>query len=472
MRPPGRWSLRSRLALTAAALTALGLLGANGVGLVLFESYLVGQVDDRLTQVARRAPTTNPEELLAIRTALSRINTANLPGIAANEFRLYIYDSAGQPQLVLPAAADSEPELPGVATLKRHAGQGPFTVPGNDGASWRIRVIQADSGAMTIGASSLRDVESIIRRLTAIDVAVTLTVLALLSLLSRALVGVGLRPLSRMEETAGDITAGDYSRRVTDVDPHTEPGRLGRAVNLMLDRVEQEINARKTSEGRMRQFLADASHELRTPLTSIRGFSELVRRGGSVDEALPRIEAEAARMGVLVDDLLLLARLDERRPVENTPVDLLALCAELVRDVHLRHPSRKVQLDPAGELFEPVVVQGDELRLRQVVRNLLDNAVRHTPEKAAITVRIGSAGPGLAMVEVADTGPGVAEKDAPYIFERLYRADRARSSDGGSGLGLAIAAAIVAAHGGRLELADTPGGGATFRVFLAIPSGL
>jgi two-component system OmpR family sensor kinase len=261
----------------------------------------------------------------------------------------------------------------------------------------------------------------------------------------------------------------------------------------MLGRVEAAVAARTTSEHKLRQFLADVSHELRTPLTSIRGFAELYRRGGApsgpqLDETMSRIEAEAARMGLLVEDLLQLAALDEGPPLRRAPVDLLEIAADTIRDAHVRNPSRKVEL----ATFEPVTVNGDEHQLRQLAANLIGNALQHTPATARVTVRVtvsSTPHPGtprdaanaavgtlpttatIAVVEVADTGPGIAPEHAEHIFERLYRAEPSRSRvHGGAGLGLAIAASIVKAHHGRIELCTRPGSGATFRILLPMPT--
>ena len=468
-----RWSLRSRLALTAVALTALGLLAANGAGLLMFRSYLVGQVDDRLDQMTSGLGGVRPEQLMLVQRVWSELGAERVGAMDLRGFQLYLVQEGGSRRLLPPDGTVPGPELPAPGLLRDRAAQRPFTVPGTDGeGSWRVRVSGLSDGYLMVGALSSAEADRTFLRLLTIDLIVMACALAAVGLLARATVGVGLRPLSRMEDTAERIAAGDHAQRVADTDPRTEPGRLGRAVNHMLTRLEEEIGARTASEEQMRRFLADASHELRTPLTTIRGFAELARWGGSAEEALARIEAEATRMGVLVDDLLLLARLDERREVRRAPVDLLALTAELVGDLHLRHPERRVGLNGRDTGLEAVVVAGDELRLRQVVGNLLDNAVRHTPPEARIDVVVGRSTGGEAVVEVSDTGPGVAGEDAPFVFDRLYRADRARSSDGGSGLGLAIASAIVRAHGGVLELDGTPGGGATFRMVLPVPSEL
>jgi two-component system OmpR family sensor kinase len=266
----------------------------------------------------------------------------------------------------------------------------------------------------------------------------------------------------------------------------------------MLVRIETTMLAREASEERLRRFLADAAHELRTPLTSIQGFAELYRRGGArsgpeLDEAMGAIEAEVGRMRLLVNDVLLLARLDEERPLAQRPVDLLEVAAEAVRDAHVRVPTRFVLLGPLDDqhdTFDPVTVTGDEARLRQVATNLITNALQHTPDDAEIVVRVGrgttpgcgggtapvaAAGQDLradepvAVVEVADTGPGMSAADAERVFERLYRVDASRSRrHGGAGLGLSIVAAIVSAHGGRCELRTAPGLGARFRVLLPV----
>jgi two-component system OmpR family sensor kinase len=288
---------------------------------------------------------------------------------------------------------------------------------------------------------------------------------------------MGLRPLTLMERTSLEITAGDLSRRVRDVDPHTEPGRLGIALNSMLDRIEAEVSARTTSERRLRQFVADASHELRTPLTTIRGFAELYRQGAAgppedTARLVRRIEDEAARMGLLVEDLLLLARLDRERPLSLSPVELRVLASEAVQAAGAMAPERRIAIDVAPRAGA-LVVRADDARLRQVLGNLLTNAIIHTPADAEISVRLRSDG-SFAIVEVVDTGQGLSPDQAERVFERFYRADAARRRDReatSTGLGLAIVAALVRAHGGNVEVDSVPGQGSTFRVRLPLATG-
>ncbi len=323
-------------------------------------------------------------------------------------------------------------------------------------------------------------------RLRGIDLAVSIAILVALAGVGVAIIRASLRPLVEIERTAAAIAAGELSRRVPDRDPRTEIGRLGRALNSMLAQIESAFGARAASEAaarrseeRMRRFITDASHELRTPLTTIRGFAELYRQGGSrepaeLDRLMRRIEDQAAGMGLLVEDLLLLARLDQQRPLERRPVDLLALAADAVNDARAVAPDRRIELVTGGGdgAVGPLVVLGDEPRLRQVIANLMSNALTHTPagtpvEVVARTRRLE--GVPQAVVEVVDHGPGLGPEQAERVFQRFYRADPARSrSRGGTGLGLAIVAALVAAHQGTVEVDASPGRGATFRVLLRL----
>jgi two-component system OmpR family sensor kinase len=295
-----------------------------------------------------------------------------------------------------------------------------------------------------------------------------------------------LRPLTKIEKTADDIAGGHLDLRV-DSDSRTEVGRLGGALNTMVGRLSAALRQREQSEARLRRFVADASHELRTPLTSIRGFAELNRRGGAperadVDRMMGRIEDEAIRMGLLVEDLLLLARLDQERALDLADLDIRSLVEDTVHDARARDPERPMVLESARK---PIRVTADEHRIRQVITNLVSNAMTHTPAGSQIHVRVGLpasrktppvavAGTlesrGRVVLEVIDEGPGVPLSAAPNIFDRFYRVDEARSRRrGGTGLGLAITAAILEAHGGRVELRTAPGEGARFTVLMPLP---
>ena len=391
-------------------------------------------------------------------------------------------------------------------------------------------------GILVVGAN-LGRLDQAVGWLAKVDLVVSAIVVGALVIVGVAMVRASLRPLKEIEVTAEAIAAGDLSRRVPDSDPRTEVGRLGRSLNMMLSQIESAFHARarseaaaRRSEERMRQFVADASHELRTPLTAIRGYAEYYRqrggvengdstgepessrqpaRSGAVTEPVPgagpaeaaeaagdgaapadlagyghltrpdmdrimeRVEQESSRMGGLVEDMLVLARLDEQRPVELRPVDLLTLAADAVQDARVVAPGRKIDLTVGtGAAF---LVLGDEARLRQVISNLMNNALTHTPAGTPITVRIlagfqgGDPAVPAAILEVADRGPGLTREQAERVFERFYRADQARDRrTGGTGLGLAIVQALVAAHGGTVGVNTAPGEGATFWITLPL----
>ncbi|MHA6761675.1 sensor histidine kinase [Streptacidiphilus sp. PAMC 29251] len=304
-------------------------------------------------------------------------------------------------------------------------------------------------------------------------------VLLLLALAGWFAVRTGLKPLRRIETTATEIAAGHpLSHRMPEGSQHTEVGRLAGSLNSMLAQIESAFAARAASEDRMRRFVADASHELRTPLAGIRGFAELYRMGALSEEAdikrtMGRIENEAIRMGGLVEDLLTLARLDEQRPLELAPMDLRTLAADALHDTTALDPTRAVALTGPGGDTAPTaaLVLGDEARLRQVVTNLVGNAIKHTPPGTPVRIGVGTIG-GQGVIEVADHGPGLTPDQAARVFERFYRVDvsRSRQDGGGAGLGLAIVSALTTAHHGEVELLTAPGAGAIFRV--RIPSAL
>jgi two-component system OmpR family sensor kinase len=316
-------------------------------------------------------------------------------------------------------------------------------------------------------AISTADVSSTLSRLDRLELMIGLVVVVVAGAVAWAIVRVELRPLLRIEDTAAAIAAGDLSRRVDAGDPATEVGSLGESLNAMLAQIEAAFDERRASENRLRRFVADAGHELRTPLTSVRGYAELFRRGGAANPAdlamiMSRIESEAQRMGVLVEDLLLLAKLDQGRPLASQRVRLSDVVTEMAGDQAMLHPAWPLE----RRIAPGVEVVGDELRIRQAVGNLLTNALAHTPPgtRIVVTVEMRDA---MAMVEVADEGPGVPPEVMGRLFERFFRVDPSRSrASGGSGLGLSIVAAIVDAHGGRVEAESPPGGGAVFRILL------
>ncbi|MCB0945437.1 MAG: HAMP domain-containing histidine kinase, partial [Mycobacterium sp.] len=334
--------------------------------------------------------------------------------------------------------------------------------------------VRGPNGELTTVAIDLSDVERTVRSLAWSQVAIGTAVLVVLGVVGYWVVHRSLRPLAEVEQTAAAIAAGELDRRVPQRDPRTEVGRLSVALNGMLAQIQQAMassessaeNARM-SEERMRRFITDASHELRTPLTTIRGFAELYRQGAArdVEMLMSRIESESRRMGLLVDDLLLLARLDAQRPLERRRVDLLALASDAVHDAQSIAPQRRITMEVVDGPGTPEVL-GDEARLRQVLGNLMANAVQHTPDTSLITVRVGTAGDD-AVLEVADQGPGMTPEDAQRVFERFYRTDSSRArASGGTGLGLSIVDSLVTAHGGRVTVTTAPGQGCCFRVSL------
>jgi two-component system OmpR family sensor kinase len=323
-------------------------------------------------------------------------------------------------------------------------------------------------------AYDLSDVQETVRSLVWLQLGIGAAVLVVLGLAEFWSVHRSLRPLMEVEQTAAAIAAGQLARRVPERDPRTEVGRLSSALNGMLAQIQRalassESSAEKArnSEERMRRFITDASHELRTPLTTIRGFAELYRQGAARDMemVMSRVESESRRMGLLVDDLLLLARLDAQRPIEQNRVDLLALASDAVHDAQAVAPKRNITMEVFDGPGTPEVL-GDEPRLRQVLGNLVTNALQHTPESADITVRVGTEGDD-AIVEVVDEGPGMSQEDALRIFERFYRTDSSRARiSGGTGLGLSIVDSLVLAHDGTVTVTTAPGQGCRFYVSL------
>jgi two-component system, OmpR family, sensor kinase len=365
-----------------------------------------------------------------------------------------------------------EPAIP----ANNDVGPVPVTVGSVDhsGTQWRAVSVLSTHGRLITVAYDLSDFLQTDRSLGWLQLGIGVAVLLVLGMAIHAVVTTSLQPLMEVEQTAAAIASGQLDRRVPERDPRTEVGQLSLALNGMLAQIQAAVASSESSAGlarsseeRMRRFITDASHELRTPLTTIRGFAELYRQGAvrDIDQTMTRIESESRRMGLLVEDLLLLARLDAQRPLESQRVDLLALAADAVHDTRAIAPQRKITVDVVDGPGIPEVL-GDEARLRQVLSNLMVNAVQHTPDTAGIAVRVGTKD-GDAVLEVIDDGPGMEEQDAQRVFERFYRADSSRArSSGGSGLGLSIVDSLVRAHGGSVAVTTAPGQGCRFHVSL------
>ncbi len=468
-------TLRLRLTLAVVGLVAVALLVADAATYVALRSFLVDRVDQQLqdarTPIARALSTGDQESGSPF--GGEPPGQSELPPGTYGELRdatgqvlahrSWSYTTEKQPVPALPSP------LPGAGetALTR------FSTGAEDGdATTRFRVLVQSSNDKTLTlvvAVPLGDVQQTLGRLLMVEAFVTVAALAGLGALAWWLVKRGLRPLEDMATTAGAIAAGDLSRRVEPAEQKTEVGRLGLALNAMLEQIEQAFDERTRSEEKLRRFLADASHELRTPLTSIRGYAEMFRRGAKDDPAdlataMRRIEDESRRMGVMVDELLRLARLGEGRAPERKPVDLARIVADAVSDAGVEDPGRAIAVDAPGAL----VVTGDEAQLRQVAANLVGNALRHTPAGTPVAVGLREAN-GWAELEVADEGPGMTPDDAARVFEPFYRADKSRAREtGGTGLGLAIVAAIVEEHAGTVTVETAPGAGARFLVRLPL----
>lgn len=356
-----------------------------------------------------------------------------------------------------------EPDLSGTTLT-----ESPRTIDAVSGdVEYRAAKRENRDGTFTIVALPLSDIDQTLDRLIVVEAIVIIAVLTLLGVVAWLLVGIGLRPLDRMGQTADAIAGGDLSHRVEPADERSEIGRLGLALNRMLHRLEEAFDERKASEDKLRQFLADASHELRTPLASIRGYAELHSMGATedkaeVDRSMKRIEHEAERMGVLVEDMLALARLDETQDREYGPIDLSQVATDAVRDARVVSPGREITLSA----IDDAIVTGDGHQLQQVVTNLVRNAIAHTPPDTKIEVTV-SRSDGEVRLDVRDHGPGLPDDAGDKIFERFWRAERGRvRGKAGSGLGLAIVAGIVDAHDGRVHARNAEGGGAEFSVWL------
>jgi two-component system OmpR family sensor kinase len=517
----GRVPLRIKLIAALLGLVVIALAVMSSVGLAEFRSYLQGRTDAQLRALSEQVSN-------------SQIGGLRSQTLSFEGYVVELRDAQGQQvPCTVCTYGDLTTAPPNVPTSKSWLAANNnklVTVPATSGGdNWRVLArpqgyyqdsapfVQNLKGTLIVGAD-LGHLDQSVAWLARVDLVVSTIIIIALAIVGVAIVRASLRPLTDIEHTAQAIAAGDLSQRVPYHDPRTEMGRLARSLNVMLAHVESAFRARAQSEAaaryseeRMRRFLADASHELRTPLTAIRGYAEYYRqRGGmengsapspvaattqpgdaaaaapasvsagdgpltrpDMDRIMERVEQESSRMGGLVQDMLVLARLDQQRPIERRPVDLLTLVADAVQDARIVAPGRAIDLTVgSGTAF---LVLGDEPRLRQVISNLMTNALTHTPEGSPIGVRIltghQQANPPVpcAVLEVTDHGPGLTPEQASRVFERFYRADQARGRrTGGSGLGLAIVSALVGAHGGTVGVDTAPGRGATFRITLPL----
>jgi two-component system, OmpR family, sensor kinase len=474
-------SLRARLLAVLVALAALGLIALAAITYAEQRSFLIDRVDGQAERaLGAVSHALNPKGERAEpgpgaggggpggRGGDGKPPPLNLPPGTYGEQR----DASGKVTattvLTYGQAAPPAPDLPAKLPLEE-----PITVDAkSSGLQYRaLAVPTRDAPGTTIVAIPLSEVNDTLDRLLLVEGLVIAGVLLALAVLAWWLVRVGLRPLERMGDTAGAIAAGDLSQRVTPATGRTEVGRLGLALNAMLAQIEKAFAEREASESRLRRFVADASHELRTPLASIRGYAEVFRMGAVKDreeaeKAISRIEDESARMGVLVEDLLALARLDQLPERAHEPVDLVKLAQDAADDARAVAPDRRIEVGSEGQ----VMVLGDQSQLRQVVGNLMRNALVHTPHGTPVELHVRTEGAD-ATLAVRDHGPGLPTEDADMLFERFWRAGQGRErGPAGAGLGLSIVAAIVAAHGGAVSATNAPGGGAAFKVRL--PTGL
>jgi two-component system, OmpR family, sensor kinase len=474
-------SLRARLLAGVLVMTTVGLLAAGGGTYLALRSFLLDRVDQQL--MAARASVGRGLR----QSSNSTLDTTTLDRVAPPIAFVEVRDAAGRvvaehtPSSL--SGSSPAPRLPTVlhpppasrAGVPSRAPALRFDVGAVSGGG-RYRVLVSSltaSGGVLVVAVSLDDVNATLRRLLHAELLIAAGLLALLAGATFWLLRRGLRPLERISEVAGGIAQGDLAVRVLPAEDRSEIGRLGLALNGMLERLEDAFARRDRSEAQLRRFVSSASHELRTPLTSVRGYAALLRRGGKDDPevletSISRIESEATRMGGLIDDLLLLARLDEQPPLVRASTDLALIAREAAEDSRARDPERPITVDAD----RPVSVIGDQRRLRQIVDNLVENASVHTPAGTPVAIEVGVRD-GMAVLAVTDTGPGIDPEQAPHLFERFYRGTPPGSGDAaprteGSGLGLAIVATIAEAHGGSATVSSRPGEGARFEVTLPL----
>ena len=491
--PLSLWSLRNRLVVGVVVLSALGFIASDFAARSALQSFLVGQVDDQLASVAGGsalrldragiAPDENsaiPEDSTENEADENVRKSKPAPAIrplrqVPTAISVTLLDPTGNVLGIIGGDLNTQEIGNYVNGLTIHdvelCGDKPFTISA-PGADFRVlaRVLPSELGSVVV-AQSLDNVDNTIHQLQILFIFIGLVALLLIGLASRKVIDIGLKPLAEVETTAESIAGGNLSARLPDAKPDTEVGRLVSSLNQMLTRIEGAFSAQTESENRLRRFVADASHELRTPLTAIRGFAELNRQGAvqgkeATNELIVRIEKESMRMGALVEDLLLLARLDQSRELEKNPVNIRSAVEEVVASARAAGPEHPISISiPNGDIY----ILGDGNRVHQVIANLLANARTHTPVGTAISVVVTQDDNGTS-ISVTDEGPGLSNQDQERIFERFFRADpsRTRTTDEGSGLGLSIVDAVMRAHGGRVSVTSKLGEGATFTLFFPV----
>ena len=474
-----QWSLRSRLTIGIVLLTAIGFAAAFYGTASALNGYLVGQIDNELKSVVggtamrldrgaviqqdtddlneeehrgRRGANATPQPLQRIPTTLS-VTLLSADGVIKGELGGDLTSSQ---------ITDYLDEFDNATALKTESE--PFTIKAKGPDFRAIAVVLPTTGDTLVVAQSLQAVERTKHQLIVLFLIVGLIVLLMIAVAARYVIQIGMRPLENVEKTAEQIASGDLSARLPDAKPTTEVGRLVGSLNTMLSRIEESFAARSESEGRLRRFVADASHELRTPLTAIRGFAELHRQGAVAGESdtkelIARIERESLRMSALVEDLLVLARMDQGPKMEIKPVNLSEVVTDAVESARAAGPGHLITLDAGQEIY----ALGDENRIHQVVANLLANARIHTPVGTQIKVSIKNSEKEIQVI-VSDNGPGLSDENREKIFERFYRVDPSRQRTGveGSGLGLSIVDAVMRSHGGHVSVDSKVGEGSTF----------
>ena len=480
--PISNWSLLNRLTLGVVLLSTLGFVASDLAAQSLLRNYLTHEIDNELLSIAGgsiprldRAGIQSDEDDFESREGggMRQAPLRNIPTSTS----VTLIGPAGVVLGQIGGDLNSTEITAHLATITPEkiaaSGNSPFTIeaPGSD---FRVltRALPSGLGSVVV-AQSFEDIDRTLNRLQGLFILIGFVMIFFIALASRKVITVGLRPLANVEATAERIAEGDLTARLPEVKPNTEVGRLVSTLNTMLGRIEESFAARVESESKLRRFVADASHELRTPITAIRGFAELHRQGAvtgeeKTKELLGRIENESKRMGSLVEDLLLLARLDQSREMKSEPVNLTKLVSDAVESARAAGPSHTVSYQ---ESPEEIYALGDNDRIHQVVANLLANARTHTPAGTLIDVSVVQSEDGV-RIRISDNGPGLSEKDQARIFERFYRADssRVRTDGEGTGLGLSIVEAVMRAHAGQVSVESTPGEGATFTLFFPLNS--